>query len=163
MSSQEWLTPYIGALVDNHFNILVKVAKDQQRKIGYRVAPELRWKTEHQAGATLVKEFCVENDISAHVVEKHNQTYTSYEVTITRRNGIRRFIELVRPYTPVREDAITILADKILPAMEDGAHLERESFLEMMRLVSTFREAAGRANRAKYDYEYFQKEWDIES
>jgi hypothetical protein len=28
--------------------------------------------------------------------------------------------------------------------------------------IETFREQVGRANRAKYDVEYFRKEWDID-
>jgi hypothetical protein len=102
-------------------------------------------------------------EIKPRIQKQDEATYEQYNLTIGRRADIMTLLETVRPYLLVRDEAVSILLDEILPAMNAGAHSDRESFVELMGTVEAFREAAGRANRGKYDQEYFRRAWGLDS
>ena len=82
-------------------------------------------------------------------------------VVIITRDDVDTFLSRLRPHILIQEAAVTILLDRILPALERNAHSEKESFIGLMADIKEFRTEVGRANRAKYDYEYFIEEWDM--
>lgn len=156
----EWITPYISGLVDNHFNLLVTIGKDSNRKIGYRIQPQTRYKTEGKGIITILEKYCTSVGISPRIKEKEDTTYTHYEFMISSRTDLSTFIAPLQPYLIVRAEAIEILTDQILPALDEGAHRNKDTFLDLVADIETFRKKAGRANRSKYDLEYFEDEWE---
>jgi hypothetical protein len=161
-SADDWRKPYIAGLVDNHAGVVVTVGKDDNRKIGYRVQSECRIKLESADTKKLLSDFLNEYEIKARVKDRTDTSYDRYEITIGRRSDIREFIELVAPYLIRRKDAMELLATRIIPGLEAGMHQEKASFLELLEDIERFRELVGRANRAKYDLNYFQEEWNVE-
>ena len=110
----------------------------------------------------LLEQYFARLGISPRVNEQEDTTYEHYEVVISRRDDIRRLLETVRTYILVRKQAVDILLNDILPALDAGAHSEQQSFIELMGDIDAFRNAAGRANRSKYDQEYFINEWEVD-
>lgn len=155
----DWLAPYIAGVVDNHFNLVVTLSEDNNRTIGVRVQPTLRYNFEREATREVLEQYCHRLDITPRVTRK-DTTYEQYEFVIGRRDDIQQFLEPLHPYLVVRADAITILTDDIIPALNEGAHSDKDSFLQLAQTIDTFRQKAGRANRAEYDYEYFKDKWE---
>lgn len=159
----EWIDPYIAALVDAHFNFVVSIGQDEARSIGYKVMHNLRYKTESELTLRVLEAYLTEQDVAYQTTVHEDTTYDRYELVINQRDGITTLLESIRSYLLVREHAIDILLETIIPALNAGAHGERESFVDLIGDIDSFRDAAGRANRAQYDLEYFEEEWDIGS
>jgi hypothetical protein len=159
----EWIDSYIGALVDTHFNFVVSIGQDENRSVGFKVIHNLRYKTEAKPTLRVLEAYLTEQDIAYQTTVQDDTTYDRYELVINQRDGIRTLLESVRPYLIVRERAAELLLETILPALNAGAHSEQGSFVELMGDIDAFRDAAGRANRAQYDQEYFEEEWDLTS
>lgn len=149
-------------MVDNHYGIVVTVGKDTGRAVGYRAGVECRIKLRSEESVELLTQFCDDAGIAYRTKTKTDHTYDGYELVIGRRSAIKEFLERVQPYLVARESAVELLCSTIIPRLEAGDHRERASFLDLMIDIETFREQVGRANRAKYDLEYFPKEWDID-
>jgi hypothetical protein len=158
---EDWMEAYVAGLVDNHSGIVVTVGKDDNRRIGYRVSAECRIKLSSEDTANFLEEFCERNDITYREKTKSDRKYTTYELIISRRKDLKQFLERIKPYLVARKDAAGILSETIIPRMEAGDHQQRETFVDLMRDIETFRELSGRANRTKYDREYFVDEWDL--
>ncbi|MFC6977152.1 hypothetical protein ACFQL1_24375 [Halomicroarcula sp. GCM10025709] len=158
----EWVRPYIAALVDNHSGIVVTVGKASDRAVGYRIAIECRIKTESTESIELLAEFCDEVGVKYRTKEQTDREYTSYELVIGRRNSVQTFLLELHPYLVVRNEAVEILCETIIPSLEQGKHNNKQSFLQLFEHIERFREEVGRANRAKYNMSHFKQEWDLE-
>lgn len=157
----EWSHAYVGAIVDNDFNLVVSIAKDSNRAVGYKIQHSLRYKAEGERIVTVLERYCEEIGVDGRVREKSGTKYDHYIFEVTRRDDIATFLEAVRPYILVRATAVDLLVGTVIPALEDGAHGEKETFVELMEHIDAFRAAAGRANRSTYDQAFFQEEWDL--
>ena len=157
----DWIDPYVASLVDNHFSFTITIGKDSKRKIGFRIQQNLRYKAEGDQVIHLLERYCDQIGVSPRITEKPETKYPHYEFVISRRNDVDTFLSKLRPYVLIQEEAVTILLDRILPALERNAHSEKESFIGLMADIEEFRTEVGRANRAKYDYDYFIEEWDM--
>jgi hypothetical protein len=159
----DWRCPYIAGLVDNHAGIVVTVAKRSQSTIGFGVEVECRIKLPATESMDILTAFCDEHDVVYRVNTDRDTTYESQQFVTSRRKSVQEFLRLVKPYLVVRGEAVELLTETIIPRMEDGDHRSKESFLSLMHDIETFREQVGRANRAKYDLNFFQNEWDLET
>ena len=157
----KWIDPYIASLVDNHFSFTITIGKDSNRKIGFRIQQNLRYKAEGEQIIHLLEGYSDQIGVSPRITEKPETKYPHYEFVISRRNDVYSFLSQLRRYIVMQEAAVTILLDRIIPALERNAHSEKESFLGLMADIEEFRTEVGRANRAKYDRDYFIEEWDI--
>jgi hypothetical protein len=157
----QWLTPYVAALVDVHFNLVVSIGQQDTRAIGYKVMPKLQYNTDDQNVIHVLETFFSELGVHPQVREQDDTTYDQYQLVILQRDDIATVLETLRPYLIVRERAVDLLLDEIIPALMSEDHRERETFVELMGDIDAFRKAAGRANRATYDQEYFIDEWDL--
>jgi len=158
----KWQYAYLTGLVDNHANLVVTIGKDADRRIGYRVMVECRIKTERQNTVEFLQSVFNAHELPVRQVVHEEQAYPTHEFVLSQRQAVKRFLKLLRPYVVAREEAIDRLCKTIIPWLEAGKHQQKETFLELMKEVDAFRAAAGRGNRAKYDYEYIANEWDIE-
>ena len=156
-----WIVPYLAGVVDNHFNLLLRISKSDRRTVGYKPQPSIRYKAEGKAIIDLLERYCAALDIAPRVYEKSETKYPHYRFVISRRDDLEAFLTPLRPYCVGQAEPISLLLDEILPAMERGDHSDEETFLEFMEHADAFRDAAGRANRSKYDLEYFEREWDV--
>ena len=154
---------YIAALTDNHAGIVVTVAKRSESSVGFGVQVECRIKLPAAESLNLLTTVCDEHDIAYRVNTDRSTTYDSYQFVMSRRGSVQEFLQLVQPYLVVRGAAVETLCGIIIPRLEAGDHRSKESFLSLMHDIETFREQVGRANRAKYDLEFFQNEWDLTS
>jgi nitrogen regulatory protein PII len=161
--SPQWIVPYVAALVDVHFDFVIKIGEQESRAVGYKIDHSLEYKAEGESIIHLLEQFLAELGIEPRIQERDETTYEHYELIIGRRDDITTLLEAVRPYLLVRNEAVRILIDEILPAMNAGAHSERDTFVELMGDIEAFREGAGRANRAEYDQDYFRDEWEVDS
>lgn len=158
----EWQYPYLAGLVDNHANLVVTIGKDANRRIGYRVMVECRIKTERQNTVEFLQSVFDAHELPVRQVIHEEQVYPTHEFVLSQRQAVKRFLKLLRPYLVAREEAIDRLCETIIPRLEAGKHQEKKTFLELVQEIDAFRAAAGRGNRAKYDYEYIASEWNIE-
>jgi len=162
MTEMDWRVAYIAGLVDNHCGIVVTVGKDTDRAIGYRVGVECRIKIRSEESLSLLTDYCDATNIAYRTKTNKDHTYNSYELVIGRRGAVKTFLEEVQPYLVARDTAVELLCTTIIPRLEAGDHRERASFLDLLDVIETFREQVGRANRTKYDLEYFHNEWNID-
>ena len=158
----QWLTPYIAALVDVHFNFVVSIGQQDTRAIGYKVMHKFQYNTDSEAVVNLLETFFDEVGVNLQAEQQDDTTYDQYQVVISQRDDIATVLETLRPYLIIREQAVDLLLDEIIPALEAGDHRDRETFVELMNDIDAFREAAGRANRATYDQDYFVDEWNLQ-
>jgi len=161
--SPRWIVPYVAALVDVHFDFVIKIGEQESRAVGYKIDHTLQYKAEGESIIRLLEQFLAELGIEPRIQEQDETTYEHYELIIGRRDDITKLLEVVRPYLLVRGEAVGMLINEILPAMNAGAHSERDTFVELIGDIEAFREAAGRANRGEYDQEYFRDKWELNS
>jgi hypothetical protein len=159
----DWRTPYIAGLVDNHAGVVVTVAKRPDSRIGFGIQIQCRIKLSAKEGIEVLTRFCEDYDIEYRVDNDRETTYDSYQFVVSRRDSVQTFLQLVVPYLVVRDEAADLLSEKIIPRIKDGDHRKKQSFLSLMKDIETFREKVGRANRAKYDLEFFQNKWEKET
>jgi hypothetical protein len=156
----EWVHAYVAALIDNHASIIVSIARASNRSLGYRPKQELRYKSDQQPVLELLKQYCAAYDVTPRVTEQSGSTSQRFTVELSARSDIVAFLTPLRPYLQVQERAVTLLLETLIPGLNAGAHSEPETFLIWTQYLDAFREAAGRANRHKYDHEYFREEFD---
>ena len=156
----DWLLPYVAGVVDNHFNLVVTLSEASSRAVGVRVQPTVRYKFEQDATQRVLNQYCHKIGVDPRM-NKKDTTYGQYEFVIGRRDDIKTFLQPLQPYLVVRDAAVELLIDNIIPALNSGAHGEKESFLQLVQTIDTFRNKAGRANRSKYDYDYFKQKWNL--
>lgn len=156
----DWRMPYIAGLVDNHAGIVVSVAKRSDSRIGFGIQVQCRIKLSAKESMQLLSNFCEDHNVAYRADTERETTYDSYQVVISRRNSVQTFLGIVAPYLVARSDAVNLLCERIIPRLEAGDHRRKQSFLSLMEDIESFREKVGRANRAKYDREFFQNEWD---
>jgi len=161
-NSSPWTVPYVAALVDVHFDFVIRIGEQETRAVGFKIGHSLEYKPEGESIIRLLEQFLAELGIDPRIYEQDETTYEQYELIIRRREDIITLLEAVRPYLLVRDEAVSILIDEILPAMNAGDHTDRGSFIELIGRIEEFREIAGRANRGKYDQEYFRREWGLD-
>lgn len=158
----DWRTPYIAGLVDNHAGIVITVAKRTESRVGFGIQIQCRIKLSAKEGINILKEYCEENEVAYRIDTNRETTYDSYQFVVSRRDSVQAFLRLVTPYLVARKDAVNLLCETIIPRLNDGDHREKQSFLSLMEDIEAFREKVGRANRAKYDLEFFTDKWGEE-
>lgn len=163
MNVDDWRAAYVAGLVDNHAGLVVTVGKASNRRVGYRIAVECRIKLQSEESTELLTAFCEDHDIAYRARTDDETTYENYEIIISRRGAVQAFLEQIHSYLVARADAVDRLCNEIIPRLEAGDHCTKESFVDLMTEIETFREEVGRANRAKYDRQHFLDEWDLDS
>lgn len=157
----DWRRAYIAGLVDNHAGVVVTIAKRAETSIGFGVQTECRIKLPAQESVDVLTAVSEEHDIAYRVKTNRDRTYDSYQFVTSRRGDVQEFLRLVQPYLTVRADAVELLCETIIPRLDAGDHRAKSSFLSLMQDIETFREQVGRANRSKYDLEFFENEWGM--
>lgn len=155
------IRPYIAGLVDSKCNLIVTVKKTDDTGVGYRVAIKIRFKTKQDLALLVFDDYCRSLGINA-TITRSDEESRSDQIALTARDDIEIFLTSLRDYLLVRRDAVDLLLDSILPALENGKHLNRETFPALIAIIDTFRQKAGRGNRAKYTLDYFLNEWDLD-
>ena len=159
----DWRCPYIAGLVDNHATVAVTIAKRSKTSIGFGVRTKCRIKLPAAESLAILTAFADEHDIAYRVDTDRDTTYESHQFVISRRQSMQDFLRLLQPYLVVRSEAIELLCETIIPRLEVGDHRSKEPFLSLMQDIESFREQVGRANRTKYDLDFFQNEWGLEA
>lgn len=110
-----------------------------------------------------IEAFLNENDIKTFITEKNrsNGRSNTTEMGVVGHSNCREFIELLEGDIILKKKEIEIMRDKILPAIDEGKHLDRGGFMEILDFKSELDSHKG-GNRSKYDKKYFQEKWEIE-
>lgn len=137
------------------------IAKRSQTSIGFGVQTECRIKLPAIESVDILTAVCDEHDIVHRVETNRDTTYDSYQFVTSSRSDVQEFLRLIRPYLTVREDAVELLCETIIPRLDAGDHRSKPSFLSLMQDIELFREQVGRANRSKYDLDFFEEEWGM--
>jgi hypothetical protein len=159
----DWRCPYIAGLVDNHATVAVTIAKRSKTSIGFGVRTKCRIKLPAAESLEILTAFADEHEIAYRVDTDRDTTYESHQFVISRRQSMQEFLRLVKPHLVVRDEAVDLLCETVIPRLEAGDHRSKVSFLSLMQDIETFREQVGRANRTKYDRKFFQNEWGLEA
>lgn len=157
----EWVVPYVAALVDTNTSIVVTVSQAANRPLGYQPKQEIRYKTDKPAVIKCLQRYCAEQDISPHINKKSGTTHPRYRFTVSARDAVVAFLDPLRPYLLLQEQAVSLLLDTLIPGLNAGVHTDPESFIGWAAYLDEYRDAFGRANQSKYDYDYFCAEFDV--
>jgi len=85
----------------------------------------------------------------------------SHKLHINNPQSLRRFLEPMVPYLVTKYKSAVIMLEQIIPRLEDGLHLEKDGFYELMEFADMIREDHRRGTEVKYDQDYFKEEWSV--
>lgn len=155
--SDEWEYAYVAGAVDYGCNFSINVKKDDSRKFGYSIVHQLTISNIHRGSIALINEFCREHEIDSKTRPKKD----SYRFEIGNREGIKRFLKLIKPYLVAKHDSAEIMLEHLIPGLERGETKTKQGFIQMVRYVDKIREQRSSRGKAKYDTEYFKEEWNL--
>lgn len=157
---------YVGGLFDAEGNINLRVWERDSSAIGCTTTPE--------SGVEMNGELVVETmnalakyceDVGANYnvygLPKKGEENNGVQFWVTTLDGTKKFLENIEPHLIEKRAQAKIMISEIIPRMEDGDHLRKEGFLEIMAwrdLMDSFK--GGR--RGKYNLAYFEDLWDME-
>ena len=157
--NNELTKAYIGGLLDGCGSLTVNVRKKNEYAFGFTMEPELSVTKIKPHSIQILDDWAAANGIYGSA-SMYNDRYI---FRMNRAQDIRRFLELIRPYSKDRSDLVDLLIEEILPELEKGTHRESKgNFIEMMELIDELRSLDVKSKASKYDAEFFQEEWGIE-
>jgi hypothetical protein len=154
---EAWKYPYVAAVVDFGTNLQVKVEKVNDAAVGYRITPLIYISHPDKLQLGFIDEFCENHGITPRLRE----TSTTFRLEIARRDDLRDFLWLVRPYLIARDQPVSILLDRLIPGLEDRKHSDKLGFVQLMHYVDKIREHTHGQGEPKYTEGYFRDEWNI--
>lgn len=154
---------YIAGMLDGNATIAANISKNEDYAHGYGISCRVRLTRNLPFALQFIMDFCTDRGLKAHVKPKspNNVEGMRYEFTIQENRSIKEFLRMVYPYMHDRPEDAALLSEEIIPAIENGEHLEKESFIGLVKKIDDLRDMNPHVTRAKYDLEYFQEEWDL--
>ena len=162
----QYSSEFIAGLFDGDGTMGLSVHKDNRLNTKYRLRPRSRLKlTGHGSVDCIImlKDFCNDRNIKASVKEKKMDKENwndGYSISISEFRSVKRFIEEIRGELIVKQEQADIMANKIIPLMEEDKHFEKEGVLEIMAWRDVLNDMKGGV-RGKYDLEYFENKWNM--
>lgn len=153
---QGWKYAYVAGAVDFGSNLKVTVTKTDDRKVGYAILPSLTISNRNRAVVGFIDEFCEQHELDPNLRTDKGSNILS----ITKREDLKRFLELIRPFLVARFEAVEVLVDDLLPGLKAGKGSSEEGFVELMELVDEIRDLTYK-DAGKYDQAYFRDEWNM--
>lgn len=155
---------YISGVVDGNSTIGANISKDSDYKIGYSIDVRVRITRQLPFALQVIDDFCFEKGIRSRISEKNHSNRedvkgTRYSFEIQSEHDIQLFLEQIYPFLRDRREEAEILSQNIIPSIQRGEHLEKESFLQIVEDIDTLREMNPHVTHSKYDTEYFKEEW----
>jgi len=158
---------HLAGLLDAVGTVTVHVSKNDKYSIGYQyqaVVRVIRPMDDNDPILGKLLAYCDENGVKYSLSEtSHGKDWDSksYEWLCKNPESIRRFLEPMLPYLVTQYKRSVIMLEQIVPRMEDGLHLKKEGFYELMEFADMIRDGNTRGTERKYDQESFGEEWSI--
>ncbi len=157
--NNELTKAYIAGLVDGTATITVRVKKDSDYSFDFSLEPHIQINRTEPFAIQIVDDWTAKNGIYGTV----RQYDDKYQFNITRNRDIRKFLEEIRPFIQDKLEQFDIMLEDVLPALEQGMHLEdEEKFVEVVSLIDELREnRPSPGASSKYTEEFFRDRWDM--
>jgi hypothetical protein len=157
-AAPDWMYPYLAGMIDSTGAINISVTKSSRAPLGYQIQIRVRFWSRFETVLGMVDEVADEHGWSARIERVDGKP----GVLLGRRDDIRELLILVEPFIIGRLEQVRLLLDAIIPGLENKAHYDRDTFLELMAAIDAFRDASGDEYQVKYDAAYFADEWDMD-
>jgi len=155
MNSEE--IAHLAGVLDAAGRVTVHVHKNDGYRLGYELVPVIRITINTNDELLLGKLYAYADENGVHVKEYERKNASSTVLGVRDRRSIERFLEPMVDYLVTNFEAAMLLLEEILPRIEAGEHLERESFMQLVELVEPIRLPA--RNKQSYDLAYFEDLW----
>lgn len=153
-------TEYFAGFFDGEGSVGLYAQEHSANSIGWKVQPQIvisQWQPEQELHEKLLS-LLDENDITYNFQQ---QSSGKSNIRIQSRSSIVKLWELIGNHLVVKKEELRIMAEEIVPMLNDGKHLKKEGFLEVMQKKEKLdqnKSSSATSNR-KYDYEYFDNEF----
>jgi DNA-dependent RNA polymerase auxiliary subunit epsilon len=159
-------TSQMAGLFDGEGCIRVAVSKDESLQTGYKHTPAVMAK-QNQQGTILERVFdtyCSYYDVK-YATDGEREPRPNRQPAVCCRvysaKDIRNFLAPLLPVLWEKRRQAAIMLREILPRYENGVHLTKSGFIEMMRWKRELdREKPMSDEDRKYTVEYFEELWD---
>jgi hypothetical protein len=166
--SIESATSQTAGLFDAEGCISLHPDKSQSNKIGYSYKPTVS--VLQNKDGTVVEQiferYCSLFEINYSSYEEERQESHTVTCCLSSSNDIQKFLTPMLPLLMEKQRQAVIMLREILPRYEDGVHLTKEGFIEMMKWKRELdKEKPMGDDDRKYTVEYFEDLWrdEIES
>lgn len=152
---------YVAGIIDAEGSVRTTISSSEYGDVPYNIGS----RADMGLGEfpTDLKEI-IDNHCSRIGVEPSYYRENEGDVTrmvISGRESVESFLRSIYPYSIIKREQIEIMLEEIIPRMEDGKHLHKKGFLELMKYVDKMNSLKG-GKRGKYVREYFVNEWKNE-
>jgi hypothetical protein len=148
----------LAGYLDGTGTISMVISKEPQYNLGYGMTPVISINPKHDDDLMQGKllKYCEKQDIDA----KIQQGSSNPRIRIEGQDSVERFLEPLMEHLVTKFEQASLLLHEILPRMDDGHHLQEETFIKLMELVDKLRSYnQNRGTNVKYDREHFVEEW----
>lgn len=156
---------HLAGYFDAVGGIKIAVNKAESYRIGYELRPKLvlqRYGTDDPIIGKLIA-YCelVSAKFSiTETTEKHRDEIST-RWTIKEPESIDRFLEPLMPYLVSKHRNARLMLEQVIPAIENGEHLNKDGFIKLMGIADQLREGEPTRSDLKYTQEFFENEWSL--
>jgi hypothetical protein len=150
---------HIAGVVDAIGTITVHVTPRKNYKVGYEFRPLVQIHRHHTEAVLIAKleEYAEQLDVQPTIKEQDE----SYEFGIYGPKDIEQFIKPLLPHLINKYEPSVLMLEKIIPAMKENKHLNKDGFCELMGIVDKLRDVSQKGPKVKYTQDYFAEEFGI--
>lgn len=150
---------YLAGVFDTAGTLSMRVDQHDRYSIGYRLRPQVFLNRPESRRVALDRfgEYCDEQDITHRIEDRSDRE--SVRIVISGIDNMQTLLSDFEEYLIQQREAVTIMLDEILPALEAGTHHTKAGFVEIMDAVDRLREHHLQPVPTKYDADYFRSEW----
>lgn len=159
---EETQIAHLAGIVDVQGTLSLRIEKDDSHRIGYTMTPELeirRKNTDDDPVMGKITQYSEEHAVKFYIREDSNSNIVV--VTIKRPHNVRRFLEPMIDHLVTNFIDAHLMLEQAIPALEDGAHLNKDGFYELVGIADALREGRTMRRGPKYTQEYFANEWSL--
>lgn len=154
---EAWKYPYVAGAFDFGSNFTVRTKHREDSRFGIIISPQILFDSTDAAVLGFIDEFCMNHGIEPRLREQE----ANYRLSITARDYVRDFLQLIRPYVLSRSPEVEILLDDLIPALENRAQSTEEGMLEVMGYVDEIRKHTVQRREPKYTQDYFREQFNL--
>lgn len=153
---------YVGGMFDAEGCIKTGPVKNDCVAVGHHIFPQTVISNNDDTLMAALDEWSSEIGVDCKFYRNQKADYDdTFTFQIQRLDDVKTFLEEIQPYLVVKRKQSQIMLDEIIPLVENGAHLKKQGFLEVMHHVDRLNEGKGH-NRGDYTLDYFEDLWDMQ-
>lgn len=154
---EPWKYPYVAGVLDFGSSFRVRLPKDDGARFGHVIHLQIHIENTRPAVMGFLDEFCMNHGIEPRVREREH----NFRLELAKRDDVRDFLRLIRPYVLVRAEAVEIALEDLIPGLENRLGSTEEGFLELMGYVDEIRSHTVTRTEPKYTQDYFRNEFNL--